>query len=60
RWIALFRRCSPASRRGRPPTALFNTAFYSIAKVDEDLAAALKTTSLEEKARLYKDAQDTL
>ena len=42
-----------------PPT-LFNTAFYSNKQVDEDLAAALKTTQPAEKARLYKDAQDIL
>ncbi|MCS3430648.1 glutathione ABC transporter substrate-binding protein GsiB [Klebsiella sp. BIGb0407] len=42
-----------------PPT-LFNTAFYSNPQVDSDLAAALKTTQPEEKARLYKDAQDII
>ena len=42
-----------------PPT-LFNTAFYSNKQVDDDLAAALKTNDPQEKARLYKEAQDTL
>jgi len=42
-----------------PPT-LFNTAFYSNPQVDKDLVDALKTTNSEEKARLYKDAQDTI
>ncbi|WP_058913919.1 glutathione ABC transporter substrate-binding protein GsiB [Entomohabitans teleogrylli] len=45
--------------RNWPPT-LFNTAFYSNPQVDSDLADALKTTSGEEKARLYKDAQDII
>ena len=40
-----------------PPT-LFNTAFYSNPQVDTDLADALKTTDPQEKARLYKAAQD--
>ncbi len=42
-----------------PPT-LFNTAFYSNPQVDKDLADALKTTKPEEKARLYKEAQDII
>ncbi|WP_213712664.1 glutathione ABC transporter substrate-binding protein GsiB [Cedecea lapagei] len=42
-----------------PPT-LFNTAFYSNPQVDKDLTDALKTTKPEEKAKLYKDAQDTI
>jgi glutathione transport system substrate-binding protein len=42
------------------PPAIFNTAFYSNPKVDKDLADALKTTDRAEKARLYKDAQDTI
>ena len=42
-----------------PPT-LFNTAFYSNPQVDKDLADALKTTKPDEKARLYKDAQDII
>ncbi len=42
------------------PPALFNTAFYSNKQVDDDLAGALKTTSAEEKTRLYKEAQDTI
>jgi glutathione transport system substrate-binding protein len=42
-----------------PPT-IFNTAFYSNAKVDSDLADALKTTDGEKKAALYKNAQDII
>ncbi|AIR63054.1 glutathione ABC transporter substrate-binding protein [Cedecea neteri] len=42
-----------------PPT-LFNTAFYSNPQVDKDLTDALKTTKPEEKAKLYKDAQDII
>ncbi|WNN49729.1 glutathione ABC transporter substrate-binding protein GsiB [Siccibacter colletis] len=42
-----------------PPT-LFNTAFYSNKQVDADLANALKTTNDADKAKLYKDAQDTI
>lgn len=51
---------SPLFASQSAPPALLNTAFYSSPKVDQDLAAALKITSREEKARLYKDAQDTL
>lgn len=42
-----------------PPT-IFNTAFYSNTKVDNDLADALKTTDSSRKAALYKDAQDQI
>ncbi|MDI3416308.1 glutathione ABC transporter substrate-binding protein GsiB [Pantoea sp. V106_11] len=42
------------------PPAIFNTAFYSNPKVDKDLADALKTTDSKQKAKLYKDAQDTI
>lgn len=42
-----------------PPT-IFNTAFYSNAQVDKDLADALNTTDGEKKAALYKDAQDRI
>lgn len=42
------------------PPAQFNTAFYSNSAVDKDLADALKTTSREEKTRLYTDAQDKI
>lgn len=51
---------SPLFASQSAPPALFSTAFYSSPKMDQDLATALKTTSREEKARLYKDAQDTL
>jgi len=42
-----------------PPT-IFNTAFYSNAQVDKDLADALNTTDGAKKAALYKDAQDII
>lgn len=42
-----------------PPT-IFNTAFYSNPQVDKDLADALNTTDGEQKAALYKDAQDRI
>ena len=42
------------------PPKQFNTAFYSNPKVDKDLSDALATTDRAEKARLYKDAQDTI
>lgn len=42
------------------PPKQFNTAFYSNPKVDKDLIDALATTDRAEKARLYKDAQDTI
>lgn len=42
------------------PPMLFNTAFYSNPQVDKDLTDALKTTQPEEKATLYKDAQDII
>ncbi|MXP51503.1 glutathione ABC transporter substrate-binding protein GsiB [Pantoea sp. Seng] len=42
------------------PPAIFNTAFYSNPQVDKDLSDALKTTDREQKAKLYKDAQDRI
>lgn len=42
------------------PPAIFNTAFYSNAQVDKDLAEALQTTDRNQKKRLYKDAQDRI
>jgi glutathione transport system substrate-binding protein len=42
------------------PPAIFNTAFYSNPQVDKDLADALKTTDRDQKAKLYKDAQDRI
>ncbi|MBS1205644.1 MAG: glutathione transporter substrate-binding protein [Proteobacteria bacterium] len=42
-----------------PPTQ-FNTAFYSNPQVDKGLADALRTTNPQEKARLYKQAQDII
>ena len=42
------------------PPSIFNTAFYSNPQVDKDLSDALKTTDREQKAKLYKDAQDRI
>ena len=40
------------------PPKLFNTAYYKNDKVDADIKGALLTTDSNEKARLYKDAQE--
>jgi glutathione transport system substrate-binding protein len=42
------------------PPKLFNTAYYKNDKVDNDIKAALATTDKTEKAKLYKDAQQTI
>ena len=42
------------------PPMQFNTAFYSNPQVDKDFADALKTNNEDEKARLYKQAQDII
>ena len=42
------------------PPRLFNTAYYKNAKVDEDIKGAQLATSKEEKAKLYKDAQQQI
>ena len=42
------------------PPKLFNTAYYRSDKVDSDIKGALATTDKAEKARLYKDAQQTI
>jgi len=42
------------------PPKLFNTAYYRNDKVDADIKGALVTTDSKEKARLYKDAQQTI
>lgn len=42
------------------PPAIFNTAFYSNAQVDKDLADALITTDHQQKMNLYKDAQNII
>src|SRR5689334_8937873 len=39
------------------PPRLFNTAYYKNPKVDEDIKGAQLATSKDEKAKLYKDAQ---
>ena len=52
-----FGRCSV---RDSWPPKLFNTAYYKSARVDGDLKGALLTTDKTEKAKLYKDAQETV
>ena len=42
------------------PPKLFNTAYYKSEKVDADIKAALVTTDKTAKAKLYKDAQETI
>jgi glutathione transport system substrate-binding protein len=42
------------------PPKLFNTAYYKNDKVDADIKDAQLTTSSTEKAKLYKDAQETI
>ena len=42
------------------PPKLFNTAYYKSQKLDSDLKAALATTDKTEKAKFYKDAQETV
>jgi len=42
------------------PPRLFNTAYYKSPRVDEDIKAAQLTTNGTEKAKFYKDAQETI
>ncbi len=42
------------------PPKLFNTAYYKSERVDGDIKNALLTTDKTEKAKLYKDAQETI
>ncbi len=42
-----------------PPT-LFNTAYYKNEKVDADIKGALATSDSQQKAKLYKDAQEQI
>ncbi len=42
------------------PPKLFNTAYYKSDKVDADIRGALATTNGAEKAKLYKEAQETI
>lgn len=49
---------SPLLATSSWPPYMFNTAYYSNPKVDDVLAAALKTTNRDEKSKLYKEAQD--
>ncbi len=42
------------------PPKLFNTAYYKNPKVDADIKNAQLTTEGSEKAKLYKDAQETI
>jgi len=45
---------------GSWPPRLFNTAYYKNPKVDEDIKQAQLTTNGTDKAKLYKDAQETI
>ena len=45
---------------GSWPPRLFNTAYYKSDKVDNDIKKAQLTTDSAEKAKLYKDAQETI
>ena len=42
------------------PPKLFNTAYYRNDKVDADIKGALATTDKTQKAKLYRDAQQTI
>jgi glutathione transport system substrate-binding protein len=42
------------------PPKLFNTAYYRNDKVDADIKGALATTDKAQKAKLYRDAQQTI
>jgi glutathione transport system substrate-binding protein len=42
------------------PPKLFNTAYYRNERVDADIRNALLTTDKAEKAKLYRDAQETI
>ena len=42
------------------PPKLFNTAYYKNERVDGDIKNALLTTDKTEKAKFYKDAQETI
>jgi len=42
------------------PPKLFNTAYYKSERVDADIKKALLTTDKTEKAKLYRDAQETI
>jgi len=42
------------------PPKLFNTAYFKSERVDADIKNALLTTDKTEKAKLYKDAQETI
>jgi glutathione transport system substrate-binding protein len=42
------------------PPKLFNTAYYKSDKVDADIKGALATTDKAQKAKLYRDAQQTI
>ncbi|MDQ2916647.1 MAG: glutathione ABC transporter substrate-binding protein GsiB [Casimicrobiaceae bacterium] len=45
---------------GSWPPKLFNTAYYRNDKVDADIKGALATTDKAQKAKLYRDAQQTI
>jgi glutathione transport system substrate-binding protein len=42
------------------PPRLFNTAYYKSAQVDGDIKSALGTTDSVQKAKFYRDAQETI
>ena len=42
------------------PPRLFNTAYYKSAQVDADIKGALGTTDKTQKAKFYRDAQETI
>ncbi|MEO8740444.1 MAG: glutathione ABC transporter substrate-binding protein GsiB [Casimicrobiaceae bacterium] len=42
------------------PPKLFNTAYYKSDRVDSDIKSALATTDKTEKAKFYRDAQETI
>jgi glutathione transport system substrate-binding protein len=42
------------------PPRLFNTAYYKSNEVDNDIKSALGTTDKAQKAKFYKDAQETI
>lgn len=50
----------PLLSTGAFPPQLNNVSYYSNPKVDDDITKALTTTNRDEKASLYKDAQETI
>ena len=50
----------PLLYSGSWPPTLFNTAYYKNDQVDADIKGALATTDTVQKARFYRDAQETI